>query len=56
MKAIGARELLAILGIALIAAGLAMVSIPGALIVTGAILLLLAVGPLVWVRLPKGER
>jgi len=48
MRAIGAREVLAILGILLIAAGLALVSIPAALVTTGAILLLLAIGPLIW--------
>ena len=45
-SAIGARELLATLGLGCIAAGLAMVSVPAALVVTGVLLLGLAVLPL----------
>lgn len=43
---IGARELLATLGLGCVATGLAMVSVPAALVVTGALLLALAVLPL----------
>jgi hypothetical protein len=45
-QAIGARELLAAVGLGLIAAGLAMVSVPAALCVSGALLFALAVLPL----------
>ena len=47
LAACGPREIIATLGLGLIAAGLAMVSVPAALVVTGALLLGLAVWPLV---------
>ncbi len=40
-----AWELVALLGLGLVGAGLAMVSVPAALVVVGALLLALAVGP-----------
>ena len=51
-KLLGLRELLALLGLGLLAAGLAMVSIPLALIVCGALLFAVAVVPLM---LPTGK-
>jgi len=47
LRAIEARDVIATVGIGLIAGGLWMVSIPIALVVTGTLLLALAVGPLV---------
>lgn len=49
---IGARELLAILGLGLLATGLALLSIPLALIVCGALIFAVAVVPLM---LPTGK-
>lgn len=46
----GAREIGAMLGLAMIAGGLAMVSIPLALVVTGTLLLALTILPLMWRR------
>ena len=45
-RAVGRREIIALLGLLLIAGGLAMVSIPAAMITTGALLFGLAVIPL----------
>lgn len=45
--AFGVREVLALWGLGMIAAGLAMVSVPAALCVSGALLFALAVLPLV---------
>jgi hypothetical protein len=44
--AFGSREVLAMLGLGMIAAGLAMVSVPAALVVTGTLLFGLATLPL----------
>ena len=46
LAGLGSREALAIVGLGMIAAGLAMVSVPAALVVTGALLFGLAIWPL----------
>jgi uncharacterized membrane-anchored protein YitT (DUF2179 family) len=49
--AVGANELLAMLGLGLMAAGIAMLSVPAALIVSGVLIFSLAVWPLL--RAPR---